>query len=980
MRRLNIKRKIQNTCIIGLVTLILLITTVPNIALAAGAVDSDPGVGGGNITSGTNTTSISDARKNGVAEEKIKEAIKKAIIESSDDYDDISDEDINKIYTATTQDATKIKITFTMVQGNTTSVSADVNGIITPNKNGVKAIDTIRDGTYQPNLGTEQDETHQNEEREERTGLEGENQGDIGGVLFGPIAWLLQAIGDVANEMLQRVLLGTWDSVFYSTDWMGFSDGDVTAAIDRNPPIGDLPNVNVVKDYVKSLFNNYGVPEIKITPAEIFAGNVAALDANFFAKDEKIEDKLGGQDRSIVAVMKPLVAQWYVALRNIAIVGLLSVLLYIGIRIIISSSAGDKAKYKQMFTDWVIALCLIFFMHYIMSFTMTMAETVTKVLAGPTEGNTEQNGTIKQVNIVYTNEQGTPDGMSFSSNFTGVARVKADYQDSVLKMGYTILYIGLTGYAIYFTIVYLKRLLMLAFFTMIAPLVALTYPIDKVKDGKAQAFNYWFKEYMFYALLQPMHMVLYTVLVSSAIQIAADNLLYAIVALAFIVPAEKILKQMFGIKGQTESSIAGFAGGAIATQAFNALRHGGQGKKTQAGGEKPVRTFSNPNTPDEMETLANNAMTLDSLQGKNEINPPQNTEESSALKDTAVAAAKGAAEGKAIEAAVAKANEENRETLETSEHDSGTVEQQNDKENEANRQLAEMKAKGLTLGKNGGTLPQAQSNNKEENKFSAYRKQLANNFKKAAKTRYVAAGGWKGIGKNAAVGLGKGYIKTAGAIAGAALGTGLGIVGGDLEDIAKGGTAGFVAGAYTGSIANKAISNTGNSSVGRFLGEVLHGDDYAKQQFIKQYMNNAEYKQKIMDKNPNISADELEKTQMAQAEMAYDAKLTNYSDIKGAVKLEKSLQKQGVENAHDMAVATAKMAKNYDNSTFTDKKKFENAQKQLQNKLEKQINEQIEAQFKGNSAEINKRKAKSAAQADEQARKVLENISKIKGI
>ena len=80
--------------------------------------------------------------------------------------------------------------------------------------------------------------------------------------------------------------------------------------------------------------------------------------------------------------MKGTVSKWYVALRNIAIVGLLSVLLYIGIRIVISSSAGDKAKYKQFFVDWVVALCLIFFLHYIMAFTMTMSETITDVLSG----------------------------------------------------------------------------------------------------------------------------------------------------------------------------------------------------------------------------------------------------------------------------------------------------------------------------------------------------------------------------------------------------------------------------------------------------------------------------------------------------------------------------------------------------------------------------------------------------------------------
>ena len=145
---------------------------------------------------------------------------------------------------------------------------------------------------------------------------------------------------------------------------------------------------------------------------------------------------------------------------------------------------------------------------------------------------------IKEVNIRLTETDGTTTfkdsgtEVCFSSNFTGVARMKADYQGGTLKIGYSILYIALTVYTVYFAFVYLKRLLMLAFFTMIAPLVALTYPLDKIRDGKAQAFNYWFKEYMFYALLQPMHMLLYTVFVSSALSVAANNLLYAIVALA----------------------------------------------------------------------------------------------------------------------------------------------------------------------------------------------------------------------------------------------------------------------------------------------------------------------------------------------------------------------------------------------------------------------------------------------------------------
>ena len=48
-------------------------------------------------------------------------------------------------------------------------------------------------------------------------------------------------------------------------------------------------------------------------------------------------------------------------------------------------------------------------------------------------------------------------------------------------------------YTIRFTWTYLKRVVNMAFLTLIAPVVALTYPIDKVADGKAQAFNLWIK-------------------------------------------------------------------------------------------------------------------------------------------------------------------------------------------------------------------------------------------------------------------------------------------------------------------------------------------------------------------------------------------------------------------------------------------------------------------------------------------------------
>ena len=113
----------------------------------------------------------------------------------------------------------------------------------------------------------------------------------------------------------------------------------------------------------------------------------------------------------------------------------------------------------------------------------------------------------------------------------------------------------------------------MAFLTLIAPIVALTYPIDKINDGKAQGFDMWIKEYIFNALLQPMHLILYYILVGSSVSIAASNPLYGIAVLMFMTEAEKLLKKIFGLDKAGAGTVGGMAGafaaGAIASNIKN---------------------------------------------------------------------------------------------------------------------------------------------------------------------------------------------------------------------------------------------------------------------------------------------------------------------------------------------------------------------------------------------------------------------------
>ena len=794
--------------------------------------------------------------------------------------------------------------------------------------------------------------------------LEGSTKDGIGGLLLSPIAALIQGIGDGVNYLLQRNIIGDKSDVFLNSGV--FEHSKMIQVLNENKPVSGVPQVDIAEEYIETATGKYGIPNIKLTPAEIFAGNVSALDANFFKTEGDHNQELGGSEKSIVEQLRDTVATWYVALRNIAIVGLLSALLYIGIRIVISSSAGDKAKYKQFFVDWVVALCLIFFLHYIMAFTMTMSETVTDVLAGD---RTNQ-GRIKEVNIRLTETDGTTTfkdsgtEVCFSSNFTGVARMKADYQGGTLKIGYSILYIALTVYTVYFAFVYLKRLLMLAFFTMIAPLVALTYPLDKIKDGKAQAFNYWFKEYMFYALLQPMHMLLYTVFVSSALSVAANNLLYAIVALAFIVPAEKIVKQMFGIKGNTESTLGGFAGGALASQAFNMLRKGPSAPKKGGDGpkgEKGVR-FTNPNKANAMDTLAGDAM--------------ENGVENAA--QTATAAGIGAAAG------AASANANNEETDNNGVHvgDDGVIDGVQFREIPDNEQQGN-ETENPAMPENSQQQNQnpdntnANGDNQNEDPFAAIRAKANSakgNLGAAINSRVQSAGGWSGIAKGVGITGAKLAGRAAMMTTMGALGLGVGIVGGDMSDTLKGLGAGLTAGYATGGRLNSAIGNTltGNNAAGRFLDDAIRGTgpERKRNDYIRSYMSNQENRNRLIEKNPSIKKSELDAQLRQRAELSYDSGVTDAKMLDRAVELQKQLDEKnprGVGNAerhganYNKTVATMQLASKYSDSTFENDEKIAKAQNRLASKLERNMSERTNGPIDADTAKKYKARAKAEA-------------------
>ncbi len=278
---------------------------------------------------------------------------------------------------------------------------------------------------------------------------------------------------------------------------------------------------------------------------------------------------------STAYTLRPVIARWYVALRNFALVGLLTVLLYIGIRILVSTTAQDKSKYKKMLLDWLVAILILFVLHFLMVFIMYITQQLTDIFV---VNNIEADGTDKFISNIRNMATGNNNESYFN------------------YFGYVIMYITLVILTVLFTIQYLKRLVFIAFLTLVAPLIALTYPIDRLKDGQAQAFSMWIREYIFNCLLQPVHLLLYTIFIGSATGLVDTNPVYAIIVLAFFTPAEKFFRRMFGFeKASSIGPLGAASAGALMMNALNKMQgkvgKGGHSSSKESGAK--VRTVDN---------------------------------------------------------------------------------------------------------------------------------------------------------------------------------------------------------------------------------------------------------------------------------------------------------------------------------------------------------------------------------------------------
>ncbi len=314
---------------------------------------------------------------------------------------------------------------------------------------------------------------------------------------------------------------------------------------------------------------------------QILFNQLAITDINIFSNTTAAGQNMIGN--KLIMEIRTLIANWYYAFRNFVIVVYLCILIYVGIRMAISSVAEDKAKYKNMLKNWGVGLALVMILHIIIIVIININSQLL-MLIKPTNINTGE----------YTNLMSELFKQAFWFDFT-------------TSFGSVILYSILTVLTFVFLIIYIKRMITISFLICVAPLITVTYPIDKAGDNKSQILNSWLKEFITDVLIQFFHCVIYVVLVQSSFNNMLSSgplnfgaMFISIIMTCCIFYVEGVVKKLFGLDKGGATFLKTLAMGGILSKVGSNLKviRGSKNDNQQNTPEVPNYMPSGENTVD----------------------------------------------------------------------------------------------------------------------------------------------------------------------------------------------------------------------------------------------------------------------------------------------------------------------------------------------------------------------------------------------
>ena len=218
------------------------------------------------------------------------------------------------------------------------------------------------------------------------------------------------------------------------------------------------------------------------------------------------------------------------------------ILVYMGIRVLLISTADKKAKFKALLFDWVKGMAILYLFPYAIRYAILLNHAiVTYIDANKVGAIAESSPSIKK-----------SDNMSLADvenevDTSGTDYMQIMYNDAIatFKLAPAICWFIMLIQMVQFWIVYIKRLIKVTFLIAIFPLVTISYAIDKIGDGKSQAFDNWWKEFLLEVFIQSFHAINYVVVMGLVFEFASTNWFLAIIGTTYVIKGADIIRSLF---------------------------------------------------------------------------------------------------------------------------------------------------------------------------------------------------------------------------------------------------------------------------------------------------------------------------------------------------------------------------------------------------------------------------------------------------
>ncbi len=255
-------------------------------------------------------------------------------------------------------------------------------------------------------------------------------------------------------------------------------------------------------------------------------------------------------DTKYGASVLDMVNRYYNYFRGVAMLIYIILLLYIAVRILLKSTARDKDKYKTMLMDWVRGIAILFIFPLIIKYMILINESLVALVETKVK---DAYFSASDITFMPSSNLSTDDSqfMNLENDGTYNSDLMEQYKNYALaahSLGYAFIYFYLILSLFSFLIIYYKRLITILFLIVLFPFVGLFYAVDKVRDGKAQIFNNWFRELVLNIFMQLFHAIAYVTVMAIITALMSDggpNVILVVIGIGYIKKSDELLKLLF---------------------------------------------------------------------------------------------------------------------------------------------------------------------------------------------------------------------------------------------------------------------------------------------------------------------------------------------------------------------------------------------------------------------------------------------------